>query len=185
MKHLLCNCAACASLGVHTQHKHYKAGVDILEDSQIRRGKIKLKIGNLSFAGEGDQDWLDRQINKLIDRVEHVQNVDTAQVASASPEAGEKGPTGTQSLAKYLKAKGGDTVQNQRFLATAAWLCTRGEEELTTRAVAKALQDNQQKRLGNPSDCLNQNVGRGFCEKTANGFFITREGWDNLGESRA
>ncbi len=49
-------------------------------------------------------------------------------------------------------------------------------------AIAKALSDHHQKRIGNPSDCLNQNCSKGLCEKTKDGFFITPEGWKALGE---
>jgi hypothetical protein len=86
-------------------------------------------------------------------------------------------------LAAYLKAKGGENKQVQRFLATAGWLYRRNEKELSPTAVAKALSRNHQKGLANAADCLNQNVGKGYCEKTeGNKFFITHDGWKQLGE---
>ena len=153
-----------------------------MQDSERRRGKIGLTIGNLSFSGEGDQDWLDQQISKLIDIATKVQVATSEDDISSKPELEQKVTGPTESLATYLRTKGGDTVQTQRFLATAGWIWRRGERVLTTRTVTKALQDNQQKRLSNGADCLNQNVGRGFCEKTKEGFFITPEGWKHLGE---
>ena len=153
-----------------------------MQDSEARRGKIKLTIGEVKFSGEGDQDWLGQQVTRLIDVAPKVQVANSTAGATSTPEPSRNGKTTTESLATYLKTKGADKVQTQRFLATAAWLQRRGESELTTRAVTKALQDNQQKRLGNASDCLNQNVSRGLCEKTANGFFITPEGLKHLGE---
>lgn len=153
-----------------------------MEDSEARRGKIELTIGDLRFSGEGDQDWLDQQISRLIDIVPKVQIAASIDGVSSKPEPEQNETVSTQSLASYLRAKGADTVQVQRFLATAGWLSRRGERVLTTKAVNKALQDNQQKRLSNAADCLNQNVGRGFCEKTTGGFFITPEGWRQLGE---
>jgi hypothetical protein len=66
-------------------------------------------------------------------------------------------------------------------LATAAWLYLKGKERLTTSDVVKALKDNHQSRLGNPADCLNQNVGKGLCEKDGAEFFITAEGFTALG----
>ena len=157
-------------------------------DTDPRRGKIELDVGNLHFAGEGDQDWLDQQIDKLIDAVTKGQINASAISSSEVPSISDSNPQETpvsESLASYLKAKGGDTVQTKRFLATAAWLIRRGETKLTTSAVSSALRNNQQKRLGNASDCLNQNVSRGFCEKTGNTFFITPEGWAHLGEVQA
>ena len=153
-----------------------------MQDSEPRRGKIELTIGNVKFSGEADQDWLDQQISKLIDIAPQVQITASGDGVPSKSEPELDRSVSNESLASFLRAKGGDTVQVQRFLATAAWLRRRGYEELTTRAVSKALRDNQQKRLGNPADCLNQNVGRGFCEKTSGGFFITPEGWRHLGE---
>ena len=156
-------------------------GVDELQDSEERRGKVELAIGNLSFSGEGDQRWLDQQISKIIDLATPAQITTSVDGASSTSEPMQNEPVSIESLASFLRAKGGDTVQVKRFLATAAWLSHRGEKVLTTRAVTKALQDNQQKRLGNAADCLNKSVRRGLCEKTNEGFIITPEGWEELG----
>ena len=154
-----------------------------MQNSERRCAKIALTIGNLSFSGEGDQDWLDQQISRLIDIATPVQVDNSVNDVSSGPKPKRSVTVLTESLPSYLRTKGADTVQNQRFLATAAWLQHRGEKVLTTQAVSKALRDNQQKRLGNASECLNQNVGKGFCEKTTAGeFFITPEGWKHLGE---
>ena len=154
-----------------------------MQDSEMRRGRIELTIGNFSFAGEGDQDWLDQQVSRWIERID-LSEIDRS-VSEVSPmsetEQGEV--VSTESLPSYLRAKGAETIQVQKFLATAAWLGRRGEKNVTTGAVTRALRDSQQRRLGNPADCLNQNVGKGFCEKNGNGFYITSEGWSHLGES--
>ena len=99
--------------------------------------------------------------------------VGLAPIPSVADPSGQVGPntaTGAQgpfsaSLVSHLKARGGDKNQNAKFLATADWLRRRGESLLSTSKVTKALSENQQKRLGNASECLNQNVGKGFCEK--------------------
>ena len=88
----------------------------------------------------------------------------------------------TQSLASYLSAQQAGTNQVKRFLATADWLRRKGVPALSTSAVSKALKDNHQARLGNPSDCLNQNVAKGFAEKDGKDFYITPEGLKSLGQ---
>jgi hypothetical protein len=94
-----------------------------------------------------------------------------------------RGAGGNLSLAAYIKSNKGGTTQTIRFLATAYWLSGRGSDALTTKAVAKALSDNHQKRLANPADCLNKNVSKGLCEKRPDGsFFVTPEGLQSLGE---
>lgn len=92
-------------------------------------------------------------------------------------------PKSTASLASHIKSKAAEKNQTLRFLATADWLRLRGMETLTTAAVAKALLDNHQSRLGNPADCLNKNVAKGCCEKVNGGFYITPEGLKELGHS--
>jgi hypothetical protein len=102
---------------------------------------------------------------------------------AVAPPAGESAPPKnvTVSLASYIKAKKGESNQNVRFLATAHWLSSRGTTPLTASAVGKALLDNHQKKIGNPADALNQNVGKGLAEKKGDGtFYITPEGLEAL-----
>ena len=159
-----------------------------MSGTEKQLGKVEIKVGDISFTGEGDQVWLGEQISKVIESASQTRPSATA--AQAGSEVDTRGsdiskPNFTTSLASYLKEKGGETKQVQRFLATAAWLYHRGQLELNTTAVAKALSENHQKRLGNPSDSLNQNVSKGLCEKQKDGgFFITPEGWKELGEER-
>jgi len=98
---------------------------------------------------------------------------------TGTPGAGAKF---TQSLAAYLSAQQAGTNQVKRFLATADWLRRKGVPALSTAAVSKALKDNHQSKLGNPSDCLNQNVAKGFAEKDGKDFYITPEGLKSLGQ---
>jgi len=86
-----------------------------------------------------------------------------------------------KSLATYLSEKQATSNQTLRFLATADWLRQKGQVPLTSTAVAQALKNNHQNRLGNPADCLNKNVARGFVEKDGKTFFITPEGLAHLG----
>jgi hypothetical protein len=107
-------------------------------------------------------------------------------VNNATPAAAGTAIPKNISLAALIKAKKGDKNGNTRFLATAFWLSGRSEEPLTAKAVATALSVNNQKKLTNPSDCLNQNVRKGFCEKRPDGsFFITPEGLEALEGMRA
>ena len=87
------------------------------------------------------------------------------------------------SLSTYIKEKGGENSQVDRFLIVADWLRRRGNTKLVTAVVSKALTDNHQKRLANPADCLNKNVSKGLCEKNDGGFYITPEGLRKLGHS--
>jgi hypothetical protein len=118
---------------------------------------------------------------------------DASHSSGASHSGGKGGGTGSShaahaapakmggSLASHIKAKKGEKNQNNRFLATAQWISGRSEEPLTSKAVAGALSDHNQRRLANPADALNQNVRKGYCEKRKDGsFFITPEGLEVL-----
>jgi hypothetical protein len=155
-----------------------------MSDKNDAQGKVEIKIGDMSFSAEGNQEWLDRQVTKLLEAAasSSIGHVPAAAAAGAETQTKKLTPVG--SLVSYLKAKGGDSKQVVRFLATAAWLSRRGQENLSASTIAKALSDNHQKRLANPADCLNKNVSKGFCEKTKGGFFITPEGWAELGEKQ-
>ncbi len=77
------------------------------------------------------------------------------------------------SLAKFLDQKNAAKKQVERFLATAEWLTIRGTAKMSTGDVTKALKDSHLPRLANPSDCLNKNVSKGYCEKDGRKFFVT------------
>jgi len=148
--------------------------------------KIEFSIGDLSFAGEGEEKWLAMQLDKIIKAAPDLAKIEPP--AAKSPEGSGNGSAGdgsggefTTSLANHIKEKGGETSQVKRFLATADWLRRRGNSNLTTGDISKALSSNHQKRLSNPADNLNQNVSKGHCEKKGKGFFITPEGKQALG----
>jgi hypothetical protein len=154
-----------------------------MSDGQKQLGRIEIKVGNISFSAEGDQEWLSEQLAKVM------LAASPAIAANDSHEAPAIGKSGSAtssvgSLASYLRAAGGESKQVQRFLATAGWLSRRGIPNLTAAMVAAALAEHHQKRLGNPADCLNQNVSKGYCEKSKDSFFITPEGWSALGDDR-
>jgi hypothetical protein len=148
--------------------------------------KIAVTLGPLSFSGEGEQDWLAEQLEKVLKAAPGVLSTPKPEVPATAqhvapttiPESGF-----TTSLSAYIKEKNGESNQVDRFLITADWLRRRGDTKLATAAVSKALTNNHQKRLANPADCLNKNVSKGLCEKTAGGFYITPEGLTKLGHS--
>ena len=151
----------------------------------MTEAKIELDLGTLSFSGEGEQEWLAQQLDKIIEAAPGLTRMEPSHSdrIEIPPQFGSSTNNSDfiEPLATYIKAKDGDSSQVQRFLATADWLRRRGETKLTTAVVTKALRENHQKRLSNPADCLNKNVAKGYCEKQGNGFFITPDGLKALG----
>ncbi len=149
----------------------------------MTNSKIDVKIGAISFAGEGDQAWLAEQLEKVLKAAPEISRtpVPIGKVNPAGSGGDVAGEKFTTALAAYIREKGGEDNQVDRFLITADWLRRRGEQQLTTAAVSKALRDHHQKRLANPADSLNKNVSKGYCEKDSSGFFITPDGLRKLG----
>jgi hypothetical protein len=142
---------------------------------------VTLSYGSVSFSAEGAEEWVSTQLDKILETATKLSQVPTAPKGERKPSLEEVGGPFTATLAGHIRAKNGEVNQVRRFLATADWLRLRKSEKLSTSAVAKALSDNHQKRLGNPSDCLNKNVSKGHCEKSGDDFFITPDGLKELG----
>jgi hypothetical protein len=150
--------------------------------------KIEVKIGEFSFSGEGNEEWLSGQLDKILEKAETIialtPAVNTQPSSSSQHQAADfsgNSSIASKSLANFLKEKNATVVQNSKFLATAAWLETKGRKRLTTSEVSLALKDASQTKLNNPSQNLDQNVKKGYCEKDGNQFFVTQEGKDILG----
>lgn len=149
----------------------------------MTQSKLEISVGNLSFSGEGEQAWLAEQLEKVLKAAPGI-------ASTQSPAPPRESDTGAPSsgnafgttLASYIREKGGDDNQVDRFLITADWLRRKGAPKLTTAEVSKALKSNHQKRLVNAADCLNKNVTKGFCEKADGGFYITPDGLRKLGQ---
>ena len=144
--------------------------------------KMRVRVGEVEVEYEGPESYLDEKLVELIDRLKSIYE-------SMSPPGGQPGttigeaPTKTKdpgTLAAFLKVKNATSPQVKTFLATALWLQLKGKDKLQTRDINKALKDNRQSRLGNASDCLNQNVSKGFCVKDGKEFYVAPEGISEL-----
>ena len=153
------------------------------------RVKVEFKMADMRFAGEGPQGWIDQQIDKFLDALGVVQGRPPLDASESSFTDSASEPHTRKATSKplhsYLKETGCDKVQVKRFLGTAAWLAKKGEQKLSTRLVVDTLKTQHQSKLGNPSDCLLKNLRYGFCERGTekSSFFITPEGWKQVGDS--
>ena len=138
--------------------------------------KIEVTIGAVSFAAEGEQQWVTAQLDKVLEQARSIPTA-AAPARSGGPAAAATGtPAAVGTLASAVTSGGGTANQVRRFLATAVWLHDKGASRLTTAAVASALKANNQKKLGNPADCLGQLVGKGHAERDGKEFFVTDDG---------
>jgi len=154
---------------------------------QSQNGKMDINVNGIIFSGEGGQEWLAKQLEKILATAQEISKHSPVQTVSsgAGKNSADIKPLGTPedvgTLASHIKLKGGESSQVKRFLAAADWLRRKGDKNLTTAKVSKALADSHQKRLSNAAECLNQNVSKGFCEKNGKEFYITPEGIRDLG----
>lgn len=147
--------------------------------------KIEVKLGAIDFKGEGEEKWLENQLDKILQQAPELLNIAPAdQDGNGGDASKENGSSirigGGITLAKFLTDKSIGANQVKRFLATAMWLYARGNKKPTTSDVTKALKDNHQSKLNNPADCLNKNVTKGYCEKDGKQFFVTPDGFKSL-----
>lgn len=144
--------------------------------------KLEIKVGSISFSGEGDGKWLSDQFDKALKSIPAlVQVAPPPSVERNTPPATPAAGRASGTLASFLKTKNASTHQIRKFLATAVWLHDReNRQRLGTGDITKALRENHQSRLTNAAECLNQNVRKGFCEKDGKQFFVTDEGRNEL-----
>jgi hypothetical protein len=147
--------------------------------------KIDIKIGQIQFSGEGDQDWVAKQLDKIIAQAEKLIQLAPPVDENTQNDDEHKPMKSDSAIAKktlpaFLSEKAATTKQVKKFLATSVWLEAKGQKRLQTKDVTGALSAANQSRLGNPADCLNQNVSKGYCEKDGNKFFVTDEGKKSL-----
>lgn len=146
--------------------------------------KIEVEVGQFRFSGEGEQQWLAQQMDKILKSAESLTKLAPPQ-APASPNGGYGGsdtdpPATDEALPHFLKRMKA-TSQVNKYLATAEWLHQKGTTRVKTSDVTKALKDARQGKLSNAGDCLGKNTSKGFCVKEGRSFYVTDEGRKHIG----
>ena len=114
---------------------------------------------------------------KIIPKRKKVSKTDTA----PGPQAeGDSTEIAQKTLPAFLAETNAKSNQVKKFLATTLWLHAKGSKRLKTGDVTKALNNANQTRLANASNCLASNVKKGFIEKTGSEFFVTDDGKASL-----
>jgi len=176
----------------------------------MAESKIDFSFENLHFSCEGDKDWVEAQLNMILNRISGLnksgsyikpEKVKLAQGKNFEkdimikridmtgyddkPKRGPK-PKSTASSAdfkpsgdplyEFLKEKNADKNQVKKFLATAVFLHSRGQEKFSTPMISKSIKSALIEKLINASDCLNKNEKKGFCIKDDKEFILTEAG---------
>lgn len=157
----------------------------------MSEAKVEFSIGAVTFSSEGNEKWVAGQLDKILDKASELSQIKPntkaimhdSSIVSKKQQDNEISPdteTSHQTLVAFLNEKHATTNQINKFLATAIWLELKGKKRISTRDVTSALKNSNQSRLGNPADCLNKNVKKGYCEKDGSEFFVTQEGKNSL-----
>jgi len=168
--------------------------------------KIEFSYDNLRFVCEGDKEWVETQLNKVLNRISGLNKPSRAvktetseKVQTVSPRPrllkaskGKRGrkpkaaaesirqePSGDP-LYEFLKDKMADKNQVKKFLATAVYLHSQGEEKFSSPLISKTLKNARIEKLINASDCLNKNEKKGFCIKDKKEFILTDLGIQSI-----
>ena len=165
----------------------------------MSQSKIEFRLGAIHFIGEGDREWVTKQLDKIISQAsmllrvagdsddnspsEYFSPVKRTK-ASSKKTATQTTPTVTgiksntlgKDLATFIQAKKAGSNQRAKFLAAALWLHKHGKSNPGTRDVTNALKQARVSALINPSQYLNQNVKQGYLKKSGSGFVITKKG---------
>jgi hypothetical protein len=148
--------------------------------------KIEIRIGEIQFIGEGSPNWLEKQLDKILNKAESLSKLSNnlrnkSNTESTSSIEIKSTEISTQALGTFLKAKKAMTNQVLKFLVTSIWLEAKGKNRLKTSDVTGALKEANQLKLGNASECLKKNLSKGFCERDGNEYYVTDEGKMSLG----
>lgn len=149
--------------------------------------RLEVVVGDIHFSADGTEEWVSTTFAKFLDQTANIRSgklLDGKVVAKAEPSGEHQPPTPKSlgNLASFIRQHNGNTTQVRRFLAASLWLQRSGASLLKTSDVAKALLDARQQPLNNPADVLNQNVAKGFCVKSGEGFYVTSEGEESLSQ---
>ncbi len=146
--------------------------------------KVEVEVGQFRFSGEGEQQWLAQQMDKILRSAESLTRLAPPK-ARTEPNVGcevnDAAPQMTGEALPHFLTRTKATSQVDRYLATAEWLHRKEYEQVKTRDVTKALKDARQNRLSNPADCLGKNTTKGHCVKDGKSFYVTPEGRKHLG----
>jgi hypothetical protein len=168
-------------------HPFKRSQVLILKGGLVADARLEIKAGDASFTGEGTEEWLAKQLDKVLEKLPQLAELHQNKAQPDKTGAAEGGLPEKQtsekigSLVAYLKEKKATTSQSRKFLATAAWLQSGGMDRITTAEVTKTLNTHKQGKLSNPSQCLVHNTTSGNIVKDGKRqFYVTAEGLEEL-----
>ena len=142
----------------------------------MANAKIEIKVGQIEFSGEGEHDWVAKQLDKILAKAEDLvalappprddQNDQSHSEEEQHTPMKKDAKIASKTLPSFLNEKNASKNQVRKFLATAVWLEAKGNKRIATSDVTKALKDSNQSRLAARGRSLFLNSGI-HCKGTA------------------
>ena len=156
-------------------------------------GKLEIKVGRVTFSGEGAEHWLGQQLDKVLQKLPELTQIRSDEQHGPNWHSGGKAARdGSQvhasgqsniTLAAFLKDKKATCNQSRKFLATALWLHGNGgKDRLITKDVTESLNTNNQGKLTNAAQCLISNIKAGYIVRDGKQFYVADEGRTEVNE---
>ena len=141
----------------------------------MEHSKMEIKIGEISFHGEGEEKWLTEQLDKILQKADELIALGRKAVPQPIGPAIVETDSAINTAMPLPKALTGVSKDVDRFLAAALWLQKNGKAELVTQDVTKALSEAKQSPIGNSSQALSYNIRKGHCAKKGKKFYVIEE----------
>lgn len=154
--------------------------------------KLEIKIGTVTFSGEGAEDWLGQQLDKFLQRLPGLAQAGSEELRSPDSHSAGKphnvserhaSGQGKVSLVAFVRDKKATSNQSRKFLATALWLHDNaGKGRLITKEITEALNTHNQGKLTNAAQCLINNIKAGYIVRDGKQFYVADEGRTELNQ---
>ncbi len=171
----------------------------------MSQSKIEFRLGAIHFIGEGDREWVTKQLDKIISRAPSLLRVASGteeEMTDSSPVVAQakrgrkpsahvakskkiiatpavsaaKSSVSAKDLSSFIKSRNAGSNQRMKFLATAGWLASKGKKSFVTRDISKAIKAARLPELINPSQYLGQNLKQGYFKKSGKEFVLSSKG---------
>ena len=175
----------------------------------MAESKIDFSFENLHFSCEGEKDWVEKQLNQVLNRIPALGKLKAGTLGKTKTSDSENAAIEAQSVSnepktpskrgrkakapvveeevnndplfQFLVDKNADKNQVRKFLAVAVYLYAHdGIQVFSTSIVSKAIKAAKIEKLLNASDCLNKNEKKGFSIKDDKEFTLTEAGIQSI-----
>ena len=124
---------------MHQSGVYYRVGCNLvrhqplqLKPNNMSDSKIQVKVGIVEFSGEGNQDWLAKQLDKILDKVPELLKIEVGDPANKNNQNNNTGGGGSGSGSSV----GSGTISGLSVLNIAGKLNSKSGSDVAIAAAA-------------------------------------------------